>query len=209
MKMAIRSYGDRALLIDLETAGDVDRLSAALASRPPAILDVIPAEATVLVAFDPRSISGRATLAWVESSAAESSASTVARRPIAAEIVIPVVYDGVDLASAAEAVELPVDDLIAAHTGARWRVAFVGFAPGFGYLRSDGWDRPVPRHPVPRTRVPAGAVALAGPYSAVYPRSSAGGWQLIGRTEAPLWDSSRSQPALLTPGTPVRFEAIG
>lgn len=209
MKMTIRPYGDRALLIDLETAADVDRLSSALSVRPAGIVDVVPAETTVMVAFDPRSISGRATLSWVESSAAACATPMTARRSTAAAVVIPVVYDGADLAHAAAAVDLSVSDLIAAHTRAEWRVAFVGFAPGFGYLRSEAWDRPVPRHPAPRTRVPAGAVALAGTYSAVYPRSSAGGWQLIGRTDAPLWDSSRLEPALLTPGIAVRFEAIG
>ena len=88
-------------------------------------------------------------------------------------------------------------------------MAFVGFAPGFGYLVSDDWPFEVPRLDAPRTRVPAGAVALAGAFGGVYPRQSPGGWRLIGRTDAVLWDPDADPPALLVPGRRVRFEAIG
>ena len=94
------------------------------------------------------------------------------------------------------------------HTGAPWRVGFVGFAPGFAYLIGGDSRLAVPRRGEPRTRVPAGSVALAGGFSGVYPRESPGGWQLIGRTEAVLWDVDRPDPALLTPGMSVRFRAV-
>ncbi|HET9420751.1 MAG TPA: carboxyltransferase domain-containing protein, partial [Nocardioides sp.] len=95
--------------------------------------------------------------------------------------------------------------VVGAHTGQTWTVAFAGFAPGFGYLAGADARLTVPRLQVPRTSVPAGAVALAGEFGGVYPRASPGGWRLIGRTDAPLWDAGREQPALLPPGTRVRF----
>jgi KipI family sensor histidine kinase inhibitor len=103
---------------------------------------------------------------------------------------------------------LSVQEVIAAHTGAEWRVAFCGFAPGFAYL---SWGDPrlaVPRRSQPRTSVPAGSVALAGEFSAIYPRSSPGGWQLIGHTDTVVFDISREPPALLQPDVTVRFADV-
>jgi KipI family sensor histidine kinase inhibitor len=120
-------------------------------------------------------------------------------------IEIPVRYDGPDLTEVSEITGLSVDEVIAAHTGTSWRVAFGGFAPGFAYL---SWGDPrlaVPRRPEPRTSVPSGAVGLAGEFSAIYPRSSPGGWQLIGRTDVVIFDIARVPPALLQPGVAVRF----
>ena len=125
-----------------------------------------------------------------------------------AEVTLDVVYDGEDLAEVAELAGLSPDELVRRHTSAGWRVAFGGFAPGFGYLVTDGDWPEVPRRSTPRTRVPAGAVGLAGAFSGAYPREGPGGWQLIGRTDAPLWRPRSSRPALLTPGTAVRFRAV-
>jgi KipI family sensor histidine kinase inhibitor len=120
---------------------------------------------------------------------------------------VPVRYDGADLAEVAALWGCDVAEVVRRHTGDRWTVAFCGFAPGFGYLVADEgghhWD--VPRRDVPRTRVPAGSVGLAGPYTGAYPRASPGGWQLVGRTTLELFDATREPPALLTPGRPVRF----
>jgi KipI family sensor histidine kinase inhibitor len=118
--------------------------------------------------------------------------------------------DGVDLAEVARLTGLGPDEVVAAHTGQDWVVAFSGFAPGFGYLRGLSGDQPltVPRRDQSRVRVPAGAVALAAGYTGVYPRSSPGGWQLIGSTQARLWDVERDPPALLRPGVRVRFRAL-
>jgi KipI family sensor histidine kinase inhibitor len=103
---------------------------------------------------------------------------------------------------------LSPEDVVAAHTGQTWRVAFAGFAPGFGYLVGEDDRLHVPRRDEARTRVPAGAVALAGEYAGVYPRTSPGGWQLIGRTDLVLFDPDRDPPALLRPGTRVRFVEV-
>ena len=115
--------------------------------------------------------------------------------------------DGADLAIVAGDLGMAVEEVIDAHTRTPWRVGFCGFAPGFAYLIDGDPRLNVPRRAEPRSRVPAGSVALAGAFSGVYPRDSPGGWQLIGRTDAVLWDINRSQPALLTPGTQVQFRA--
>ncbi len=98
--------------------------------------------------------------------------------------------------------------MVAAHTGTAWTAAFSGFAPGFAYLTGGDPRLSVPRRAEPRTRVPAGAVALAGGFSGVYPRASPGGWQLLGRTDLAVWDLARDPPALLRPGVRVRFTAV-
>jgi KipI family sensor histidine kinase inhibitor len=117
-------------------------------------------------------------------------------------------YDGPDLAAVAERAGRPEAEVIARHTAGDYRVAFCGFAPGFAYLTGLDPSLHVPRLARPRTRVPAGSVGIAGEYTAAYPRPSPGGWHLLGRTDADLWDLARAEPALLTPGTRVRFEAI-
>lgn len=125
-------------------------------------------------------------------------------------VEIPVVYDGPDLDEVAALWGVGVDEVPGLHSRTAFRVAFCGFAPGFGYLTGLPERLHVPRRATPRTRVPAGAVALAGPYTGVYPRPSPGGWQLIGRMADPaaaLWDPGREPAALLGPGTRVRFVA--
>lgn len=122
-------------------------------------------------------------------------------------LVLEVDYDGPDLESTAAEAGMGVEQLVHAHTAVDHVVAFCGFAPGFAYLRGVDPRLHVRRLPEPRTRVPAGSVALAGGFTGIYPRESPGGWRLLGRTDAPLWDPARAQPALLTPGTTVRFRA--
>ncbi|MFJ2432436.1 allophanate hydrolase subunit 1 [Streptomyces anulatus] len=126
-------------------------------------------------------------------------------------VEIPVVYDGPDLDEVAALWGVPAGEVAALHSRTAFRVAFCGFAPGFGYLTGLPERLHVPRRTTPRTRVPAGAVALAGPYTGVYPRPSPGGWQIVGRMPDPgaLWDPAREPAALLVPGTPVRFVAVG
>lgn len=124
-------------------------------------------------------------------------------------IEIPVRYDGPDLADVAAVWGVPEHEVPAIHAAAEFRVAFCGFAPGFGYLTGLPSRYDVPRRATPRTAVPAGSVALAGPYTGVYPRSSPGGWQLIGTTDAVLWDHARVPAALLAPGARVRFVPAG
>jgi KipI family sensor histidine kinase inhibitor len=120
-------------------------------------------------------------------------------------VEIPVTYDGPDLAEVARLTGLGEDEIVAAHTGTLWRVAFGGFAPGFAYLVGGDPRLQVPRRDEPRTKVPAGAVGLAGEFSGIYPRESPGGWRLIGRTDVAMWDLDRDAPALLAAGTTVQF----
>jgi KipI family sensor histidine kinase inhibitor len=126
----------------------------------------------------------------------------------AGTVEIPVVYDGPDLAEVAGHLAMPPDEVVARHTGTPWTVAFAGFTPGFGYLAGGDPRLDVPRRSSPRTRIPAGSVALAGRFSGVYPHDSPGGWQLIGRTTERMWDLDRPEPALLVPGRQVIFKAV-
>jgi KipI family sensor histidine kinase inhibitor len=120
-------------------------------------------------------------------------------------VELPVRYDGADLAAVAAEAGLDTDGLVRAHSGASYVVAFCGFAPGFAYLSGLPAALHGPRLAEPRTAVPAGAVGIAGEFTGVYPRQSPGGWRLLGRTDAVLWDADRDPPALLAPGTRVRF----
>lgn len=203
-------------------------LVAALRQRPAGVLDVLPAAETVLVtlvsAAAAESVRGElqallarsAVRARVPAGAygprdrpadgAGRLESSVGGNGFRSEpVVIPVRYDGADLDAVAGLLGLTPAEVIAQHTGTIWRCAFVGFAPGFGYLESPDGRLAVPRREQSRTAIPPGAVALAGGYSAVYPRRSPGGWQLIGTTEAPMWDVDRDPPALVRAGTRVRF----
>jgi len=124
-----------------------------------------------------------------------------------AVVEIPVVYDGDDLDDVARATGLEPSDVIARHSGSSFRVDFCGFAPGFGYLRGLDPRLHLPRRATPRTRVPAGSVAIAAEFTAVYPRPSPGGWHLLGSTDRVMFDPDRSPPALFEPGVHVRFVA--
>ena len=123
-------------------------------------------------------------------------------------VCLDVRYDGPDLAAVGELTGLGAEGVVAAHSGARFRGAFGGFAPGFCYLEGLPATLRVPRLPEPRPSVPAGAVAVADRYSAVYPRSTPGGWRILGHTDTAIWDSRREPPALLRPGTLVTFRAV-
>ncbi|MCJ1672526.1 MULTISPECIES: allophanate hydrolase subunit 1 [unclassified Rathayibacter] len=198
--------GDRAVLAEVDGLDEALALAAALdRSRPAGVLDLVPAARTVLVVLD-ESLPVATASPWILRTAEATEPNvpgTVGRRH-----EIAVRYDGVDLAEAADALGWTTAELIRRHTATPWRAAFGGFAPGFAYLVAlTPWPE-VARRAEPRTRVPAGAVALAAGYSGVYPRSSPGGWQLIGSTDAELWDIERLPPALLAPGDEVRFRAL-
>ncbi len=173
------------------------------AAAPEGVIDLVPAARTVLVRVDPRVLPLPAARRWIADTApaAPAAADTTA-------VTIPVRYDGPDLADTARLLGLTTAELVERHTAATWTSAFIGFAPGFAYLVATGLDLAVPRRATSRPRVPAGSVALAGAFSGVYPRESPGGWQLIGTTDAVLWNEQTSPPALLAPGTRVRFEAV-
>ncbi len=199
----VRPMGERAFLLEVAALEDVLPLHAALAaSRPAGVVDLVPAARTVLVRVDPRTLAPAAARAWALGAAADAEAGAAAGGPL---VELDIVYDGADLDETAQLLGVAVDELVARHAGATWRVAFTGFAPGFGYLVSDDWPFDVPRLDSPRTRVPAGSVGLAGAFSGAYPRDTPGGWRLIGTTAARLFDADAASPALLAPGTRVRF----
>lgn len=199
-------YGDRAVLVELgSTQEAVDHAVALRAHASGLVGEVVPAARTVLVvAAEGVPVADlRALLAGVAPAPAAGAAAE------ASVVEVPVTYDGVDLADVAALTGLSEREVVAAHTGQTWQVAFGGFAPGFGYLIGEDERLHVPRREESRTRVPAGAVGLAGEYSGIYPRSSPGGWQLIGSTDAVLWDLDRDPAALLSPGVRVRFVEVG
>lgn len=203
---SVLDYGDRALLLEFDSTAEVLAWTEALrASELPGVIDTVPAASTVLVKLaEPRyQAPTRQRLRTVRPSTGAGT-EAVGR----ADIVIDVTYDGADLAEVARLTGLTPGQVVAAHTGRLWRVGFSGFAPGFAYL-VDGDERlAVPRRSDPRTKVPTGSVGLAGRFSGIYPRESPGGWQLIGSTSAVLWNVDRDNPALLTPGMWVRFQAV-
>lgn len=197
---SIRAVGDRALLVDCSSLDEVMALHRGLAQRPGSVVDVVPAARTILVTVERRG-DVAAVRRWLEDAAPVPPSAAEDGPPVP----IDVQYDGADLAEVARHTGLSERDVVACHTASTWRVAFGGFAPGFAYLVTDHERLAVPRRETPRTAVPVGSVGLAGAFSGVYPRSSPGGWQLIGRTDADLWNVEREHPALLEPGARVVF----
>jgi KipI family sensor histidine kinase inhibitor len=198
----VRRYGTRGLLLSAGGVASVDIAAAVRAAAIAGIVDVVPAAETVLVTVGDAS--------RVDAVRGAVEALDVGARGTPAEIadpevVLDVVYDGPDLADVAAAAGMSVDQVVAAHAGATYRCDFCGFAPGFAYLSGLDPRLVLPRRATPRTSVPAGSVAIAGPYAAVYPLTSPGGWHLLGHTDAVLWDLAADPPALIAPGTTVRF----
>ena len=208
--MRILPYGDRALLIECVDADEVARYDTALRGRrPDGVIDIVPAARTVLVVVDPgvlgvlalHSLLTRLQPAPVTNAAPHATVDTNV-------VTIDIRYDGLDLTAVASQCGISERDVVRLHTGGLYRSAFCGFAPGFAYLAGLDPTLVVPRLASPRTRVPAGSVAIAADYCGVYPREMPGGWNLLGRTDALLWDPTRREPALLSPGTHVRFRAV-
>ncbi len=192
--MKVLPCGDRAVLIDCASLDEAQGWFAALHEEVDAVLGA----RTVLLRGDPpglRALVGR------------SEPLDLAAADVSEVVEIVVSYDGPDLAEVASHTGMSANEVVAAHTGTPWTVAFGGFAPGFAYLVGGDPRLSAPRRETPRTSVPAGSVGLAGEFSGIYPRSSPGGWQLIGRTEAVMFDVDRDPPALLAAGATVRFVA--
>lgn len=201
--------GDRALLVVPQADDQLDAMVERLRHSPlHGMQDFLPAAATLLVTLETE-----ADAQGVERELRRllQAPSTATRRTAvtADELTVPVRYDGADLDEVARLLEVSVDEVIARHSSAVWRCRFVGFTAGFGYLHAVDAGLTVPRRSQSRTAVPPGSVALADGYSAVYPRQAPGGWQLIGSTELAMWSLDRPRPALLAPGTLVRFVAAG
>jgi KipI family sensor histidine kinase inhibitor len=196
--MRVWDYGEHALLAELDDPHTVPSVRAAIAATP-GVVDAVAGACTVLAVVEP-GYEG-AVRAALQSAVAVTDPAGAAE-----SVTIRVSYDGADLAEVAAEVGMSAADVVACHSGADYVVRFCGFSPGFAYL--DGLDGRlhVPRRSDPRTSVPVGAVGIAGEFTGVYPRPSPGGWRLLGHTDLELWDVSRRVPALLVPGTRVRFE---
>ena len=198
--------GERALLAEVASLDAALALHAELdVDRPHGVVDLVPAARTVLVIVDPAVLPLSAARAWVERvQVAGTDAS-----PPGPLVEIAVRYDGADLGDTAELLGLAPRALVQRHLATEWSVAFTGFAPGFAYLVGDGWNLDVPRLAAPRSRVPAGAIALAGTFCGAYPRETPGGWRLIGTTDAVLFDPALDPGVLLPPRARVRFVEAG
>lgn len=210
--MRLLPAGSAALLADFSGPEEVAIFHEELLRRKPrGAEELIPASRTILITFDPARTSHEQLAGALTKIAAglagAASCSPAPSRPVPDRVtaVIPVTYDGPDLDEVARETGLTLAEVVRRHTAPVYTVAFCGFAPGFAYLTGLDPALMLPRHPVPRTQVPAGSVAVSGQYTSVYPRTSPGGWRLLGRTTAVMWDLAREQPALLTPGSRVRF----
>lgn len=196
----VRAFGPRALLADVGSATRAAALAAWARSVGVGATEIVPAARTVL--FDgvaaPDDLRARLS-EWAGDAAAP-------RGPL---VEVPTTYDGADLATVAQLWGCTPAEVVERHTSTEFVSVFCGFAPGFAYLAGLPAELSVPRLASPRPRVPVGSVALAGEFCGIYPTSSPGGWRIIGRTAVTLWDPGRPEPALLAPGTRVRFTAVG
>lgn len=213
MSLRLLPCGEHAVLVELEGLPQVLAAEALVRAECDQgdgvwgrVLDVVPAATTLLV-----TTAGSADTATIRRELPVLLGSLEHNQVTrdAELITIEVSYDGPDLDEIASLTGLSVAEVIAAHTGTRWQVAFGGFAPGFAYLSGGDRRLEVPRRTQPRTKVPVGAVGLAGSFSGIYPKASPGGWQLLGTTTAPLWELHRDPPALLRPGCQVQFVDLG
>ncbi|MBW5486514.1 5-oxoprolinase subunit B family protein [Streptomyces bambusae] len=203
--LRVLPVGDRALLLEVDSTAQVAALHAELLRRRAAgelgeVAEIVPAARTVLLdgVTAPATLAARVT-GWTVPPLTESEG------PL---FTVPVRYDGPDLPEVAEHWGVSPAEAAEVIGGTTFRVAFCGFAPGFGYLTGLPPHLHVPRRGTPRTAVPAGSLGLAGEYAGVYPRSSPGGWQLIGTTDTALWDPAREPAALFAPGARVRFTEV-
>ncbi len=217
--MRIEAFGDSAVLI---TVGDkidplVNQRLHAVArqldampkgERAFAFEPSVPAYASLLVPFDRWAVSAHEAAQYLEAVIEGFDLDSAVPDLPSRLVEIPVRYGGhggPDLREVAKRTSLTPEQVVEAHTSVDYACFFLGFAPGFGYLGVLPQALDLPRRHEPRTRVPAGSVAIAGRQTAIYPGSTPGGWHLIGHTEAVLWDVYRDQAALLAPGDRVRF----
>ncbi|GLW07949.1 allophanate hydrolase [Microtetraspora sp. NBRC 13810] len=203
----IRQVGEAALLVEtgaLEVSHRLDRLLRE--ERPAGVAEIVPGPETVLVVAPDADLAKLGTRLTALLDTARTPRSGVGGDD-AGLVTVPVVYDGQDLDDVARLTGLSPGEVVARHCGSELVVGWLGFAPGFAYLTGLDPALHVPRLDTPRTFVPAGAVAIAGPHAAVYPAASPGGWRLLGHTTLPVWDTHADPPAVLRPGMRVRFEA--
>lgn len=202
--MRTRPAGTRAMVLDLDDGVQPAGVASALRQQAEelgvVLAEVVPGASTVLLVAD-RSDGLARMLAALPGLA---GAPPAAERG-AALLELPARYDGPDLPQVAETTGLSVEEVVRRHSAATYRAAFSGFAPGFAYLSGLDASLRLPRRDTPRTAVPAGSLAIADGWTAVYPRRTPGGWHLIGTVDVPVFDLAREPPALLAPGQAVRF----
>jgi KipI family sensor histidine kinase inhibitor len=191
----LRAVGPRAVLAEVATAAEAAALAAWVRTAELVAEEVVPAARTVLLDGVDPDAAAAAVARWSGGSVAAPART----------VQVPVRYDGPDLALVAEHWGVPVQEVVRRHTSLVFTSAFCGFAPGFAYLAGLPPEWRLPRLADPRPRVPAGSVALADEWCGVYPSASPGGWLLLGTTALTLWDPAAAEPALLAPGTRVRF----
>ncbi|SOC86503.1 sensor histidine kinase inhibitor, KipI family [Curtobacterium sp. 314Chir4.1] len=200
----VRPAGTRALLVTFDSLADVVAFHGGLdRAALTGVTEVVSGARTLLVRFDPGCTDTGRLRTRLDDVVPVAASGHTDGDPV----VVPVTYDGEDLDAVAATTGMTTDELVAWHTGQVWTSAFCGFAPGFSYLTGTAPSLDLPRRDTSRTAVPSGSVALAGEFSAVYPRTSPCGWQLIGRTSVPMWSLDRDPPALAPAGTRLRFVA--
>ena len=212
----IEPLGDSALLVALGQGTDpalVSRVVGLAAHVREAgfsgVTDVVPAYGSLAVFFDPLATNGEALADRLKLAARRFDTHAPEARAERRTHVLPVRYDGPDLSEVAERTGLSRNEVVRRHAALTYDVHFLGFVPGFGYLGPLDSALVLPRRVVPRRRVPAGSVAIAGAQTGVYPLETPGGWHLIGRTDAVLFDPARDPPNLLAAGDRVRFSPVG
>ena len=212
----MRPVGDHAVLLELSDNPTV-HVAARLARERfgDQLVEVVPGHSTLLLVWDEGLVDDApALMSNLKALAGDASAFKLDMRAsgtaIPPEVLIPVTYDGADLGAVATSLGVSKQAVVEMHSTAEYTVAFMGFSPGFPYLIAQQSSPllELPRLETPRTEVPVGSVAVAAGYCGIYPRRSPGGWNLLGRTEAVLFDAARDPPALLAPGTRVRFEPV-
>ena len=214
----IEPLGEDALLLRLADTIDADAnrrvhaLAAAISrDRPAWLRELVPAYASLALAVDagaPDDDPLARARAWLQDLQVDDADDTSTD---AAPLVVPVCYGGEcgpDLDELARHAGLAPDDVVQRHAGGDYRVAMLGFAPGFPYLLGLDPALAMPRMATPRMRVAAGSVGIGGVQTGIYPREGPGGWRIIGRTPLALFDATRAEPALLVPGRRVRFEPV-
>lgn len=208
--MNVRVVSERALLVETPPGDDVEasaRAARGIARRLRDLagargLELVPGAASVLLLSAEPFADAEAVRALVLSAGAGPAPED---RADARTLHVAVTYDGPDLVEVATRTGLSEDEVVRRHAAATYTVAFVGFAPGFPYLVGLPRELELPRLPAPRPRVPRGSVAIAGRFAGIYPFETPGGWNLLGTTDAALFDAHRSPPALLAAGDVVRF----
>lgn len=197
--MRFLDVGEAGLLAETASQDAAHRVWRAIRNAQiPGVVDAVAGARTVLVTFDPLyDVRQRVRDVAVRAPAVESDSGR--------DIDIPVTYDGPDLDASAIQTGLSTVEVAHRHSERTYNVAFLGFSPGFAYLTGIDAALRLPRRETPRTAVPAGSVAIAGEYTAVYPQRTPGGWHVIGHTDLAVFDPDRDPPALLAPGDRVRF----